>query len=34
LGTAFVLVQAAAVAGLAMLEWIGVRRLAPVAARG
>lgn len=34
LGTAFVLAQAAAVAGLAVLEWIGVRRLAPVAARG
>ena len=33
-GTAFVLVQAAAVAGLAGLEWIGVRRLAPVTSRG
>jgi hypothetical protein len=27
LGTAFVLVQAAAVAGLSVLEWFGVRRL-------
>ena len=33
LGTAFVLVQAAAVAGRSVLEWIGVRRLRGVAAQ-
>jgi len=32
LGTAFVTAQAAAVAILAMLEWVGVRRLKPAAA--
>ena len=32
LGTAFVLVQAAAVAGLSALEWIGVRRVRATAA--
>ena len=34
LGSAFVLAQAAAVAGLAALEWIGIRRLRQVPARG
>ena len=33
LGTAFVLAQAAAVAGLSALEWLGVRRLRGVAAQ-
>jgi hypothetical protein len=33
LGTAFVLAQAAAVAGLSVLEWIGIRRLRGVAAQ-
>lgn len=34
LGTAFVAAQAAAVAGLATLEWIGIRRARQVAAHG
>jgi hypothetical protein len=34
LGTLFVAAQAAAVAVLALLEWIGVRRAGPVAAQG
>ena len=33
LGTAFVLVQAAAVAGLCALEWLGIRRVRGVAAQ-
>jgi hypothetical protein len=32
LGTAFVLIQAAAVAGLSALEWIGIRRVRATAA--